>query len=45
MNTFSYIVLGIMVAFNIGICIWFVKRSRETDAEYEAAMDRIYGRK
>lgn len=43
--TFVYIVLAIMVACNIGICIWFVIKSKQSDAQYEQALDEIYGRK
>lgn len=45
MNTFVYIVLGLMVACNIGICIWMVIASRKSDEQYENALDEIYGRK
>ena len=43
--TFIYIVLGIMVACNIGIVIWVILKNAESDAKYEAELDRIYGRK
>ncbi len=43
--TFIYIVLGIMVACNIAIVVWVVLKSAESDAKYEAELDRIYGRK
>jgi hypothetical protein len=45
MNAFIYIVLGLMVACNIGICIWMVIKSHQSDAAYEKALDEIYGRK
>jgi len=43
--TFVYIVLAIMVAFQIGIVIWVAMKNAESDAKYEAELDRIYGRK
>lgn len=43
--TFIYIVLTIMVACLVGICIWFVIKSHESDAAYEKAIDEIYGAK
>lgn len=45
MSTFVYIVLGLMVACNIGICIWMVLASHKSDEAYEKALDEIYGRK
>jgi hypothetical protein len=45
MTTFIYIVLAIMVACQIGIILWVVKKNDESDAKYEAELDRIYGRK
>jgi hypothetical protein len=45
METFLYVMLVIMVACNIGICIWMVIKSRASDAAYEKALDEIYGRK
>lgn len=45
MNMFIYIVLAIMVAFMLGICIWMVIKSRQSDEAYEKALDEIYGRK
>jgi hypothetical protein len=45
MTTFLYVMLGLMVACNIGICIWFVIKSNQSDAAYEKALDEIYGRK
>ena len=45
MNTFLYAVLGLMVACNIGICIWIVIKSHQSDEAYEKALDEIYGRK
>ena len=45
MDTFVYIVLALMVACNIGICIWMAIKSRQSDEAYEKALDEIYGRK
>ena len=45
MNTFLYVVLGFVVTCNIGICIWMVIKSRQSDEAYEKALDEIYGRK
>ena len=45
MNTFLYIMLAIMVAFMLGICIWIVIKSHQSDEAYEKALDEIYGRK
>ena len=45
MKTFALVVLFIMVACQIGICIWFVLKNAESDAAYEKALDEIYGRK
>lgn len=45
MTTFLYIMLGIMVMCMLGICIWMVIKSRQSDEAYEQALDEIYGRK
>jgi len=45
MNMFIYIVLAIMVVFMLGICIWIVIKSHQSDEAYEKALDEIYGRK
>ena len=45
MTTFLYVVLGIMVMCMLGICIWMVIKSRQSDEAYEKALDEIYGRK
>lgn len=42
--TFIYIVLIVMVAFLCGIAGWVVSKNAESDAKYEAEIDRIYGR-
>lgn len=45
MTTFIYIVLAIMVAFQIGIIVWVVLKNAESDRKYEEEISRIYGRK
>ena len=45
MTTFVYIVLALMVICNLGICIWMVIKSHQSDEAYEKALDEIYGRK
>jgi len=45
MNAFIYVVLGLMVACNIGICVWMVIVSRKSDEAYEKAIAEIYRRK
>lgn len=45
MNMFIYVMLGIMVMCMLGICIWMVIKSRQSDEAYEQALDEIYGRK
>ena len=45
MDTFVYIVLALMVICNLGICIWMVIKSKQSDEAYEKALDEIYGRK
>ena len=45
METFLYVMLAIMVACNISIVLWFMKKSRESDAQYEKAIQEIYSRK
>jgi type IV secretory pathway TrbD component len=42
---FIYLVLALMVAFLCGIGAWFVIKNAESDAKYEADIDRIYSRK
>jgi hypothetical protein len=44
MTTFVYVVLALMVICNLGICIWMVIKSRQSDEAYENALDEIYGR-
>lgn len=43
--TFIYIVLAIMVIFQIGIIVWVALKNAESDRKYEEELDRIYGRK
>jgi flagellar basal body-associated protein FliL len=43
--TFIYIVLAIMIACICGIVAWVVIKNAESDAKYEAEIDRIYSRK
>jgi len=45
METFTWIVCGIMVACNVGICVWMVIKSRQADEAYDKAIAEIYGRK
>lgn len=45
METYLYILLAIMVAFQCGIIIWVVIKNKQSDEKYERELDRIYGRK
>lgn len=45
MTTFVFVVLALMIICNVGICIWMVIKSRQSDEAYEKALDEIYGRK
>ncbi len=45
MTTFVYVVLALMIMCNVGICVWMVIKSRQSDEAYEKALDEIYGRK
>lgn len=45
MTTFVFVVLALMIMCNVGICIWMVIKSRQSDEAYEKALDEIYGRK
>lgn len=42
METFIYIVMAIVVAFNVGITIWFMVQINKSDELHKKAIDEIY---
>jgi hypothetical protein len=44
-ETFLYVIMGLVVICNLGIAIWVVIKNNQSDEAYEKALDEIYGRK